>query len=123
MRTFGRALELGLNGIEIDIHMMSDGEIMVLHGSHGKVSEDFPEHGVSADDYIASIDSRTMSKCRLHGEWVPFLHEVIELCIDTNTKLNIDCKTIDIEIVEPLHEMVTEHTFKNGCSISFYSSE
>ena len=111
MASFGRCLELGLDAIEFDIHLSSDGEIFCLHGKNGNIGHDYPEHNVSADTPIKEMDSELLSKLRPFGERIPKFEDVIELCKLTKTRLNIDIKTTQVEIVEPMLEILDYHKF------------
>ncbi|MHA1847424.1 MAG: glycerophosphodiester phosphodiesterase family protein, partial [Promethearchaeota archaeon] len=90
--SFKKGLEVGSDGIELDVHSSLDGKLVVMHdeklerttNGFGKISE------VSYDDYISKLDAG-------NGEHVPLLEEALELCKENNALINIEIKARDIE--------------------------
>ena len=70
LAAFARALELGADGIELDVHATADGTVVVHH--------DFAVRG--ADRPIAAMRDAELARHRVGGEPIPTLDEVLELC-------------------------------------------
>ncbi|WP_040953004.1 glycerophosphodiester phosphodiesterase [Gorillibacterium massiliense] len=92
MAAFRLAMEQGADGIELDIQMTRDRELVVIHdetldrttNGHGLVA-----HHTSAE--IIRLDA-SHSFTTYKGEPVPLLTEVLELLAPTNLQLNIELK-------------------------------
>src|SRR5271157_2053471 len=85
LKSFQRAIEMGADYVEFDVHFAKDGEIVVIHdealkrttGRPGKV------HDFTASQ-LAEMDAG-------EGEHIPTLEEVIKLC-NGQIKLQIEIK-------------------------------
>lgn len=82
---FERALEMGVHGVELDVHLSSDGEIMVFHDAHTDRLTGVP--GTVKDLSLAQL---RRLKVDLHHT-VPTLAEVLE-AIDRKCLVNIELK-------------------------------
>ena len=90
LRAFRRALEIGAEGIEFDVHMTVDRVPVVIHdrsiarttNGHGNVDE-------LTLGALAEIDAG-------HGERIPTLHEVLDLVGD-RVHLDVEIKQAGIE--------------------------
>ncbi|HET8622233.1 MAG TPA: glycerophosphodiester phosphodiesterase [Gemmatimonadales bacterium] len=83
LAAFYRALELGADGVELDVHSTSDGALVVHH--------DATLPGVGR---IADLTADTVRGFRLpNGEPVPYLTEALEVIGDHNVW--IELKTLD----------------------------
>jgi glycerophosphoryl diester phosphodiesterase len=84
---FRRAVELGADGVELDVHAAADGGMVVHH------DPDLP--GVGA---IAELDTRTVTRTKLpNGETVPLLGEVLSILGDRDV-------WIEIKSLPPSHD-------------------
>lgn len=74
MAAFRAALEKGY-GIELDIHLMKDGQLAVIHDSSLKRT-------AGADGMIEDLTAETLSSFRLEGteETIPLFSQVLALC-------------------------------------------
>ncbi len=93
MAAFRRALELGADGIELDVHLTSDGYLAVIHDemldrtSNGK--------GLVRDRTLAELkelDFGSWFSKDFSGERIPELNEVLRLLSDWDGLLNIEIK-------------------------------
>jgi glycerophosphoryl diester phosphodiesterase len=93
MAAFRRALELGADGIELDVHLTSDGYLAVIHDemldrtSNGK--------GLVRDRTLAELkelDFGSWFSKDFSGESIPELNEVLRLLSDWDGLLNIEIK-------------------------------
>ena len=95
--SFQKAVELGVDMIELDIHRTKDGELVVIHDDSinrttdgkGKVNR------LTLEELKAYSAGRCFSK-EFEGERIPTLQEVFEL-VDKRTKLQIEIKQPGIE--------------------------
>ncbi len=70
---FTRAVDLGADGVELDVHLTADG-VLVVH--HDAVPHDPPSAALAGRD-IDSLTREEMSRFRVGGEAIPTLEEVI----------------------------------------------
>ena len=93
MPAFELALEVGSGGIELDVHLTKDGEVVVIH-----------DHTLDrTTDGKGPVESFTMAELREFdaGSWfspafkgtkLPALQEVLELISEHNVLLNVETK-------------------------------
>lgn len=93
MAAFRRAAEAGADGLELDVHLSKDGEVVVIHDEtvnrttdgKGKVRELTLEE-------LRRLDAGSRFGKEFAGEKIPLLHEVLELVADQKLWLNIELK-------------------------------
>ena len=96
--SISKAIELGVDGIEIDIFVCKSGELVVFHDK--KLDRLTNSHG-----YIESLEYDSIRKISVLGEYkIPTLNEVLEL-IDGKVFLNIELKGSGT--AEPTHKLLT----------------
>lgn len=83
---FAKALDLGVDGIEIDVHLTSDGELVVHH-----------DESLTASDgsklFIRDLSAADVASFDLGGGITPpTLSEVFDLLRPTNAVLNVEVK-------------------------------
>lgn len=93
MEAFGLAIEMGADGIELDVQLTRDGEIVVIHDETlQRVSNGT---GFVKDYTLEELKALNVNKT--HPEYdtvrIPALREVLYLLKDTDLKLNIELKT------------------------------
>ncbi len=93
-----KAMELGVDGIEIDIFLCKSGELVVFHDKK-------LDRLTNAQGYIESLEYDSIQKIKVMGEHkIPTLDEVLEL-IDGKVFLNIELKGGGT--AEPTHKILT----------------
>jgi glycerophosphoryl diester phosphodiesterase len=92
LSSFRKALELGVDGVELDIHRCKSGELIVIH------DEDLPRT-TNGDGFIADktleelkkLDAGSWYDKSFAGEKLPLLDEVLKL-VQGKTEINIEIK-------------------------------
>lgn len=85
LRSFEKAVELGVDMVEVDVHCHPE-ELLVLHDHRLERTEDGRGRVADADlAYIRGLDAGD-------GERIPTVGEVIE-CIDRRVQINFELKT------------------------------
>lgn len=79
LASFQKAIELGVNGIELDVHLSSDGKIMVIH-------DETIDRTTSGKGFVKDF---TASQLKKYG--IPRLEEVFDF-IDKSCFINIEIK-------------------------------
>lgn len=105
LRSISRAIEIGVDAVEIDVHMSKDEEIVVIHDS----TVDRTTNGTGP---VGSYTLEELKKLDAgKGEAIPTLEEVIDL-IDDRIKLVIELKEEGTEqgVVELIKRYNLEET-------------
>ena len=91
---FEHALEVGATGIELDVQLTADGEIVVIHDE--KIDRTTNGSGLVAQYTLAQLqkfDAGSWFSPKYAGLTIPTLEEVLKLIKDTDILLNIEIKT------------------------------
>lgn len=116
MLSFQAAIDAGATGIELDVHLSRDGEVVVMHD--GKVDRTTNGSGairqLSYHDYIVKLDAG-------RGERVPLLAEVMDICKNHDVFLNIEVKATGL--VETILNLVDDRGEKNRTMISSFNHD
>jgi glycerophosphoryl diester phosphodiesterase len=94
MAAFELALAVGADGIELDVHMTRDGEIVVIHDD--TLDRTTNGKGPVSDQTMAELrelDAGSWFSPEFAGERIPTLKRVLELIKDKDVLLNIEIKT------------------------------
>lgn len=92
---FERALAMGVAGIEFDVHLTTDGRLVVIHDF--TVDKTTDGHGAVTAMTAAEVrclDAGSHFDAAFAGVQVPFLEEVLDLVGD-RCRLNIEIKSMD----------------------------
>lgn len=112
---FQKAVELGADGIELDVQLTKDGELIVMHDE--KVNRTTDGKGWVKDFTLEELKALNANKHfpEYGVVQVPTLKEVLELMKPTGRTINIEIKTgeilyqgIEEKVVELVHEMEME---------------
>lgn len=93
LTAFSATLGLGIDGIELDVQLTSDGQVVVIHDE--KIDRTTNGVGWVKDltyQEIRALDAGSWFSSAYCGVKVPLLQEVLELCRPQGCKLNIELK-------------------------------
>ena len=121
MEAFQLAASMGADGIEIDIHMTSDGHVVVCHdelvditsNGQGKIPTYTLEELKSMDFGYHFYDKER------RGIKIPTLDEVYEFAKSCNMLVNVEIKSANPDIISACHDVALRH---NVCDNVIYSS-
>lgn len=125
MVAFSRGLELGATGIETDVQVSKDGQLVLIHdellmrttGSQGLV-KDFDL------DTLRSLDAGSWFHPDFAGQTIPTLEELFELVKQKDTILNLELKNGVIQypgIEEKVIAMIREYDMVERIIISSFN--
>jgi len=103
---FTEAACLAIHGVEFDVHLTKDGELVVIHDE--RIDRTSNGIGFVKDMTLAELkafDFGSWFSPDFKGQTIPTLHEVLQLFADTTHHLNIELKS-DIFPYEGMAEMV-----------------
>ncbi|MFC5590634.1 glycerophosphodiester phosphodiesterase [Sporosarcina soli] len=91
---FQEAARLPIQGVELDVHLSKDGELVVIHDE--KINRTSKGKGFVKDMTLAELkafDFGSWFSDDFKGQTIPTLREVLELFADTSHHLNIELKS------------------------------
>ncbi|HHZ13949.1 MAG: glycerophosphodiester phosphodiesterase [Caldicoprobacterales bacterium] len=125
MAAFEKALEMGAEGIELDVHLTADGEIVVIHDhTIDRTSDGKGVVGALTLEEIRKYDFGAWFDPKFKGQRIPTLGEVFELLEDWDGLLNIEVKSGPIlypGIEEKLVDMVKSWNFRGRIIFSSFN--
>lgn len=103
---FKEVARLAITGVELDVHMTKDGEVVVIHDE--RVDRTSDGTGFVKDLTIAQLrelDFGSWFNAKFAGEKIPTLAEVLAIFADTAHTINIELKS-DVFMYEGLEQKV-----------------
>lgn len=94
MAAFRAAAEKGADGIELDVQMTHDGEIVIIHDE--TVNRTTNGRGMIEKmkmDEVAKLDAGSWFSPLFAGEKIPTLHELLAWAAGNDLQINIELKT------------------------------
>jgi len=117
LKAFQRAIDLGIDGVELDVWVSKDGVPIVVHGTDEGVIH-FKDN--TSTIYAFDVLAEDLKKMRLpNDETIPTLEEVLLLCKD-RIHVNIELKEESYRVIKPTLELVQRmDMFDQVCFSSF----
>ena len=122
---FSKAIELDVDGIELDVHLSKDKRIVVIH-------DETLQRTTNGSGYVKDFNYNDFKKLDA-GSWfsaeykrekIPMLEEVFELLKDSKKILNIELKNSIVEyedIERMVIDMIVKYTFQEHTIISSFN--
>ncbi len=84
--SFQKALDMQVDGIELDVHLSADGEIMVIH-------DESIDRTTNGKGFVNTLSLRELKTFRIDGKYeIPTLKEVFDL-VNQDCFINIELKS------------------------------
>jgi len=105
--SFEKALEMSTDGIELDVHLSSDGHLMVIHDE----TIDRTTNGIGAVNQLTLAELKSFRINEKHE--IPTLDEVLEL-VDKKCFVNIELKNSDTaeKVVQLIAHYISDKNWK-----------
>lgn len=121
---FSKALSIGVDGIELDVHKSKDGQLVVIHDED--VQRTFKGKGLIKNytiDEIKSFMCRKFEFIERKDCKVPTLREVFELIKNEDIILNIEAKTdlIHYDLEKDLLDLIKEYGIEDKIFMSSFN--
>ncbi|MCL6570493.1 MAG: glycerophosphodiester phosphodiesterase [Bacillus sp. (in: Bacteria)] len=113
MGAFVEAKKAGADGLELDVHLTKDGEVVIIHDE--KVDRTTSGNGFVKDFLYKEIRKLNANKKGVRKEPIPALEEVLEWLKTNNLLCNIELKN-GLFPYEGMEEKVTQLVQKQGLS-------
>jgi Glycerophosphoryl diester phosphodiesterase len=116
MAAFVKAIELGATGIETDVQMTKDGQLVLIHDEQLQRTTGSPKLVKDATlEEIKQLDTGSWFGPEFQGERIPTLAELLELVSGTQTLVNIELKN-GVVLYPGLEEAVIAEIRRFGLS-------
>jgi len=108
LASFAKALELGVDGIELDVHLCKSGELVVIHDR--RVNRTTNGKGAVIDMTLAELKKLDAGK----GQRIPTLSEVLDF-VNRRAIIDIELKAegISKSVAEVVRKYIQEFGWKN----------
>lgn len=125
MLAFEKAVEIGADGIELDVQLTKDGEVVIIHDETIDRTTDGKGTVVSFTyEELQKFDASFKFRGQMGFNKIPTLREYFELVKDTNIITNIELKTGINEyfgIEEKVWELIKEYKLEEKVIISSFN--
>ena len=108
INSFAKALELGVDGIELDVHVCKSGEVVVIHDD--RVDRTTNGHGIVVEMTLQELKKLDAGK----GERIPTLKEVFDF-VDRRAIIDIELKAEGISgsVADIIRQYILEQGWIN----------
>ena len=107
LNSFQKALDMQVDGIELDVHLSADGELMVIH-------DETVDRTTNGSGFVNKLSLCELKAFRINGELeIPTLSEVFDL-VNQDCFINIELKNYDTaeKVVSLIEKYVAEKGWK-----------
>ena len=122
--SFQKAIDLGLNGIETDIHMTTDGQL-VLH--HDDTLERTTDGSGKIENYsyaeLRQLDAGIKFSPEYAGQRIPRLEELLERIADPSFFLNVEMKDYRPEALDRTIKTLEKYGFHDRYVIACFHGD
>lgn len=111
LASFTKALEIGVNAVELDVHLIKSGELVVIHDE--TLDRVWNGKGLVADKTLEELKEYTLEG----GEKIPTLDQVCDL-IDRRCIINIELK--GDSTAKPVVELIKNRVLEKGWNFEHF---
>ena len=103
--SFQKALDMQVDGIELDVHLSSDSEIIVIH-------DETVDRTTNGKGFVNALSLRELNALRIDGKYeIPTLKEVFDL-VNQDCFINIELKSY--EATDKVVSLIEKYVAKKG---------
>ncbi|WP_110928664.1 glycerophosphodiester phosphodiesterase [Bacillus massiliglaciei] len=125
MAAFKEAERAGADGIEFDVHMSRDGQLVIIHDE--KLDRTTFRHGLVKDydaEELTGMDAGSFFAKEYESERIPLLEEVFEWAVSNKLKMNVEIKTDKIAyegIEEKIIDLIGKYHLEERIILSSFN--
>ncbi len=125
MLAFQKALDAGCEGMEFDVHLTKDNQLVIIHDE--AIDRTSGQHGLVKDmtyDELCQVDFSYKWKGQVPFQRIPTLREYFELVKDRDILSNIELKTGVYEypgIEQAVYDLIAEYGLEDRIIISSFN--
>lgn len=123
MLSFRKAIEAGVDQLEIDINMTKDRELIIMHD--GRVDRTTEKSGPVRQYTLAEIkqmDAGSHKSYEFRGEQIPTLNELLDLVAPTEISLNVEIKDYTFETVDKTVRLLFDYGMQDRFVIASFDA-
>jgi glycerophosphoryl diester phosphodiesterase len=103
--SFQKALDMQVDGIELDVHLSADGKIIVIH-------DESIDRTTNGKGFVNALSLRELNAFRIDGKYeIPTLKEVFDL-VNQDCFINIELKSY--EVTDKVVSLIEKYVAKKG---------
>lgn len=123
MLGFEKALELGVDGIETDVHMTADGELVLIHDSllDRTTNGTGPAEERTCEE-LGRLDAGIRRGEEFRGQKIPLLRELLGLLEGSSLMLNVEMKDYRPQALEKTVETLYQSGWRDRFVITCFSA-
>lgn len=124
MISFQKAIEAGVDGIEMDINMTKDGHLVVIHDT--SVNRTTNGSGLVQDislKELKELDAGSHFSTDFKNEKIPTFEEFLDLVKDKNILLNVEIKDYRLNVVDKTIKMLEDYKLTDRYVITSFSAD
>lgn len=125
MLAFKKAFEIGADGVEFDVHLTKDKELVIIHDE--KLNRTTDMEGLIKDFTLRELKTANASKLfPAYEEKIPTLEEYFDFIKEYDFLTNVEIKNSIIDypgIEEKVYEMIKTYDLKDKIIISSFNHE
>lgn len=122
--SFEQAIALGVDGIETDVHMTTDGRLVLIHDDRlDRTTDGTGSVEACSLAELKRLDAGSRFASRFHGERIPLLEELLDLVHGTSLMLNVEIKDVRRETIDQTVSMLARFGFADRCVITCFDAE
>jgi len=124
MLSFKKAIETGVDGIETDIHMTADGQLILMHdteltrttnGTGNVEAYTFAE--------LQELDAGIKFSAEFAGQKVPLFEDLLKIIDNPAFMLNVEMKDYRKEAIDRTVALLKKYDFSDRCVIACFNAE
>lgn len=109
LESFQKAIDLGVDGIELDVHLSADGAIVVIH-------DETVDRTTNGKGFVKQLTLSDLKKLRIEDRFeIPILSEVFDL-VNHKYLINIELKAH--ETAKPVADLIEDYVVNKGWKYS-----
>ena len=124
MISFEKAIEAGVDGIEMDINMTKDGHLVVIHDN--SVDRTANGSGLVQDmtlEELKRLDAGSHFSPEFSNERIPTFEEFLDLVKDTDLLLNVEIKDYRSEVVDKTIKMLNDYKLSDRYVLACFNAD
>jgi glycerophosphoryl diester phosphodiesterase len=105
LESFQWAIDFGADGIEFDVHLSADGEIIVIH-------DETVDRTTNGSGLVKEMLATELNTLRIENQYqIPILHEVFDI-VNRNCLINIELKAD--KTAQPVVDLIESYVLEKG---------
>ncbi|WP_251861019.1 glycerophosphodiester phosphodiesterase family protein [Clostridium sp. Marseille-Q2269] len=122
LESFKKAIQLKCDGIELDVHMTKDNELIVIHDEFlNRTTNGTGSVKNLTLNEIKELDAGTHFSNKFKGSKIPTLKEVLDLIAPYNLLLDLEIKQWEPEIEKNVINMIQSYNYEKKTIITSFN--